>query len=137
MYSSSSLFKTRISAHFVNAYLAEGEKVTIEGWLTFYDEKERTWKPLDGKVVFYLDGKEIGSANAILGQFSFSFTSPVIGKHRIDIKFKADGYEPSYKSMSFEVVEGEKKRELLKFVKIIFVLILVFSLAILLTVFFL
>lgn len=136
MSSSNSLFKTRLSAHFVNAYVAEGEIVTVEGWLTFYDEKEMTWKPLDGKVVYYLDGRELGSANAKLGQFSFSFPSPAIGKHRIDLKFKAEGYEPSHKSLNFEVVEREKKRSVMRFAKIVFVLILLLCLGFFSTVFF-
>ncbi|MEM0204022.1 MAG: hypothetical protein QXO16_09010 [Archaeoglobaceae archaeon] len=137
MSSSNSLFKTKLSAHFVDAYIAEGEMVTVEGWLTYYDEEDKSWKPLDGEIVFYLDGREIGSANAKLGQFSFSFLSPSIGKHRIDLKFKAEGYESSYKSLNFEVVEREKKRSLAKLAKVIFVLILLLCLSFFSIVFFL
>ncbi|MFN3383509.1 MAG: hypothetical protein ACK401_01270 [Archaeoglobaceae archaeon] len=129
MSSSNSLFKTKLSAHFVDAYIAEGEIVTLEGWLTYYDEKEKSWKPLDGEVAVYLDGVKIGSTNAKLGQFSFSFLSPSIGKHKIDLKFKAEGYESSYKSLSFEVTEKERKRSLMKFAKIVFVLILLLCLS--------
>ncbi|MEM4155128.1 MAG: hypothetical protein QXQ38_00200 [Archaeoglobaceae archaeon] len=124
MSSLSSLFRTRISAHFVNGFVSEGEMVTVEGWLTFYDEKEKEWKPLDGRVKFYLDGKEIGESDAKLGAFSFSFLSPYIGKHKIDMKFKAPGFEPSYKSLEFEVVKAEKKSNVLRVAKIALVLIM-------------
>ncbi len=129
MSSSNSLFKTKLSAHFVDAYIAEGEIVTLEGWLTYYDEKDKSWKPLDGEVSVYLNGVKIGSTNAKLGQFSFNFPSPSIGKHRIDLKFKAEGYEASYKSLSFEVTERERKRSLMRFAKIVFVLILLLCLS--------
>lgn len=137
MSSSNSLFKTKLSAHLVDAYIAEGEIVKVEGWLTYYDEREKSWKPLDGEIVFYLNGVKIGSSNSKLGQFSFSFPSPSIGKHRIDLKFKAEGYEPSYKSLNFEVTERERKRKLMRFAKVIFVLILLISLTLISTVFFL
>lgn len=124
MSSSNSLFKTKISAHFVDAFVAEGEIATIEGWLTFYDEKEKSWKPLDGEVKFYLDGREVGKTTSKMGQFKFSFLSPSIGKHRIDLKFKEKGYEPSYKSLEFEVVKIEKKFKIVRFTKIAFILLL-------------
>lgn len=136
MSSSSSLFKTRLSAHFLDAYVAEGDVVTVEGWLTYYDEVEKSWKPLDGEVVFYLDGIKIGSTISKLGQFSFSFPSPSVGRHKVELKFKAEGYESSYKAISFEVVGKEKKRSLMRFAKFVFLLILLLSLSILASVFF-
>lgn len=135
MSSSNSLFKTRISAHLIDAFVSEGEKVTVEGWLTFYDEKEMSWKPLDGTLTFYLDGREIGKEKAQYGQFSFSFPSPSIGKHKIEIKFKTEGYESSYKSLSFEVVEKRRKEMVARFAKIIFLLIFLLCLALFLSVF--
>ncbi|MEM1579083.1 MAG: hypothetical protein QXN34_02335 [Archaeoglobaceae archaeon] len=135
MYSSNSLFKTKISAHFVDAFVAEGEVTSVEGWLTFYDEKEKSWKPLDGELKFYLDGREIGRASSKTGQFKFSFLSPSIGKHRLDIKFKEKGYEPSYKSLEFEVVKIEKKFKIVKFTKIVFILLLLICAAFFISVF--
>ncbi|MEM0350687.1 MAG: hypothetical protein QXR27_05450 [Archaeoglobaceae archaeon] len=119
----------------LDAFVVEGEKVTVEGWLTFYDENEKSWKPLDGILTFYLDGREIGSTEARYGQFSYTFPSPVIGKHKIDIKFKAEGYEMSHKSLSFEVVPMEKKKRIIRFAKIIFILILLLCATLLLSVF--
>jgi hypothetical protein len=124
MSSSNSLFKTRISAHLLDAFVSEGEKVTVEGWLTFYDEKEMTWKPLDGLLTFYLNGREIGKAKAQYGLFSFTFPSPSVGKHKIEIKFKEEGYESSYKSLFFEVVEKRKKERVSRVARLIFFLIL-------------
>ncbi len=135
MSSLNSLFKTRLSAHFIDSFVCEGEMVTVEGWLTFYDEKEKEWKPLDGKVKFYLDGKEIGESEAKMGSFSFSFLSPYIGRHRIDIKFKAPGYEPSYKSLEFEVVKSEKKSQVMRVAKLIFVLIMLLVIFMILSIF--
>lgn len=135
MSSSSSLFKTRVSAHLLDAFVSEGEIVTVEGWLTFYDEKEKEWKPLDGKIKFYLNGKEIGEAEAKLGTFSFSFPSPYVGKHRIDMKFKAPGYEPSFRSLEFEVVQAKKKSSVLRLAKTAFILIMLLIAVLVISVF--
>ncbi|MEM0214948.1 MAG: hypothetical protein QXU31_02930 [Archaeoglobaceae archaeon] len=135
MSSSNSLYKTRISAHFVDAFVSEGEIVSVEGWLTFYDDKEKEWKPLDGRIKFYLDGKEMGECEARMGSFLFSFPSPSIGKHRIDLKFKAPGYEPSYKSLDFEVVEREKKTSLIRLARMAFLLIMLLVVVLFLSIF--
>ncbi|MCS7130379.1 MAG: hypothetical protein NZ872_03060 [Archaeoglobaceae archaeon] len=135
MFSSSSLFKTRISAHFLDAFVCEGELVTVEGWLTFYDEREKEWKPLDGRIKFYLDGKEIGEAEAKAGSFSFSFLSPYIGRHKLDMKFKAPGYEPSYRSLDFEVVKAEKKSNVLRMARLAFILIMLLVIVLFLSIF--
>jgi hypothetical protein len=135
MSSSNSSFKTRLSAHFADAFVCEGEKVTLEGWLTFYDEKEREWKPLDGKVKVYLNGREIGEAEARTGLFSFSFPSPYIGKHRVDLKFKAPGYESSSKSLEFEVVEVQKKMSVARLAKVVLILIMLLAILSFLSVF--
>ncbi|MCS7143604.1 MAG: hypothetical protein NZ879_01130 [Archaeoglobaceae archaeon] len=124
MSSLNSSYKTRISAHFVDAFVSEGEMVTVDGWLTFYDEKEKEWKPLDGRIKFYLDGKEIGEADAKMGSFSFSFLSPYLGKHKLDIKFKAQGYESSYRSLEFEVVKAERKSNVVRIARLAFILIM-------------
>ncbi|MEM2726769.1 MAG: hypothetical protein QXV61_00735 [Archaeoglobaceae archaeon] len=109
--------------------------VTVEGWLTFYDEKEKEWKPLDGRIKFYLDGKEIGESDAKMGSFSFSFLSPYIGKHKIDIKFKAPGYESSYKSIDFEVVKAEKKSNVMRVARLAFILIMLLLIVLFLSIF--
>lgn len=132
---SNSLYKTRISAHFIDAFVSEGEIVTVEGWLTFYDEKEKEWKPLEGILKFYLDGKELGESQAKMGIFSFSFLSPYVGRHKIDIKFKAQGYEPSYKSLEFEVVKAEKKTQVRRVARIAFLMIMLLLIALFLSIF--
>jgi len=135
MSSSSSLFKTKISAHFLDAFVCEGEIVTVEGWLTFYDENEKEWKPLDGKVKLYLDGKELGEAEARMGAFSFNFPAPYLGKHRIDVKFKAPGYETSAKSLEFEVVKAEKRAYVLRVARLAFLLIMLLVIVLFLSIF--
>lgn len=135
MSSLNSSFKTRVSAHFIDAFVCEGDTVTLEGWLTFYDEENKEWKPLDGKVRFYLDGKEIGEAEARAGLFSFSFPSPCIGKHRIDVKFKAPGYETSSRSLEFEVVKAEKKLSVMRLAKLAMILILLLIISLFLSIF--
>ncbi|MCX8172180.1 MAG: hypothetical protein N3D09_01010, partial [Archaeoglobaceae archaeon] len=90
---------------------------------------------LDGMLKFYLDGKEIGESMAKMGTFSFSFLPPYIGKHKIDIKFKAPGYEPSFKSLEFEVVEAEKKTNVIRVVRLAFILLMLLIIALFLSLF--
>lgn len=135
MSSLNSSFKTRISAHFADAFVCEGDIVTLEGWLTFYDDDSKEWKPLDGKVRFYLDGREIGEAEAKAGFFSFSFLSPSLGKHRIDMKFKALGYETSSKSLEFEVVKAERKLNVMRLAKVAMILVMLLIISLFLSIF--
>lgn len=139
MFSSDSFsHKTRVAAHFVDAAPAEGDMVTVEGWVTFYDEIKRSWIPLEGaKVSIYLDGREIGSSETNdYGMFSYTFMAPFAGKHKLEVRFKGkQGYEVSSKSMEFQVLKKEEKRRLGKLAKIIFVLIITLMFLMFLTVF--
>uniref|UniRef100_A0A7C3ZRD1 Uncharacterized protein n=1 Tax=Archaeoglobus fulgidus TaxID=2234 RepID=A0A7C3ZRD1_ARCFL len=119
--------KTRISAHFLDAAPAEDEFVTVEGWLTYYDEKKKSWIPL-GKahVSIYVDGKEIGKAETNeFGMFSFTFPAPYKGKHRLEVRFKGKAeYESSSKSLDFQVIEKEQKLKLGRLARDVFLLII-------------
>ncbi|MCS7119330.1 MAG: hypothetical protein NZ894_04685 [Archaeoglobaceae archaeon] len=119
----------------MDSFIAKGEKVVVEGYLTLYDEKEKRWKPLDSEIFFYLDGKEIGFTKPNFGKFSFKFLSPSLGRHRVDIKFEAEGYEPSYKSIKFQVVESERKKKILRIAKLIFLFILLLCIFLLISIF--
>ncbi len=79
--SDSSSRKTRISAHFLDAAPAEDEVVTVEGWLTYYDEEKKSWLPLEkAQVSIYVDGREVGKADTNeYGMFSFAFPAPTGG----------------------------------------------------------
>ncbi len=108
--------RTRISAHLLDAHVGEGEMVSFRGWLSFCDEKKR-WKPLEGRVKVYLDGKLVGEVEAKRGFFSFSLPSPGLGRHTVDLYFKALGYGAAYKGLEFEVVEAEERTKILKIAK--------------------
>jgi len=108
--------RTKISAHLLDAHVGEGEMVSLQGWLRFCDEKKR-WKPLEGKIKVYLDGKLVGEVEVKRGFFSFSLLSPGLGRHTIDLYFKALGYGAAYKSLEFEVVEAKERMKIIKIAK--------------------
>ncbi len=124
--SDSSSRKTRVSVHLSDAAPAEGEIVSAEGWLTYYDEGEKSWKPLKGKLHIYIDGVKVGESESNnYGMFSFPFTAPREGKHKLEVRFKGSpGYDSCYKSMDFQTVRYGEKKRLLRLVKIVFVLLL-------------
>ncbi len=128
MFSSDLSFrKTRISAHFIDAAPAEGELVTVEGWVTYYDEVEKSWKPLENaEVRLYLDGRELGETRTnSYGMYSFSFLAPYIGKHKVEVRFKKrPGYEASSKTIEFQVLKGEEKRRIGRLARDIVILII-------------
>lgn len=110
--SDSSSRKTRISAHFLDAAPAEDEVVTVEGWLTYYDEEKKSWVPLEkAQVSIYVDGREVGKADTNeYGMFSFAFPAPYRGRHKLEVRFKGKtGYESCSKSLDFQVMEREQK----------------------------
>jgi len=119
--------KTRISAHFLDAAPAEDEVVTVEGWLTYYDEEKKSWIPLErARVSIYVDGREIGKAETNeFGMFSFSFPAPYKGRHKLEVRFKGKaGYESSSKSLDFQVMEKEQKLKLGRLARDVFLLII-------------
>ncbi len=119
--------KTRISAHFLDAAPAEGDVVTVEGWVTYYDEAEKSWKPLENaEVRFYLDGRELGETKTnSYGMYSFSFLAPHLGKHKVEVRVrKKPGYEASSKTIEFQVLKGEEKRRIGKLARDILILII-------------
>jgi hypothetical protein len=120
--------RTRVAMHFLDAAPIEDEPVTVEGWLTYYDEKDKSWKPLKGKLSFYLDNRMIGESESNeLGIFSFTFLAPVEGRHTIEARFKGKpGYEPSSKKMEFRVLKGEEKRRIMRIARNAMILILFF-----------
>ncbi|WP_456329996.1 hypothetical protein [Archaeoglobus sp.] len=127
--SSSSLSsrKTRISAHFLDAAPAEDDIVTVEGWLTYYDEEKKSWIPLEkAQVTIYVDGRELGKAETNeFGMFSFAFPAPYKGKHKLEVRFKGKaGYESSSKSLDFQVMEREQKLKLGRLARDVFLLII-------------
>ncbi len=139
MYSSDSFSrKTRVSAHFVDAAPAEGDIVTVEGWVTFYDELKKSWIPMEkARVSIYLDGREIGEAETNeYGMFSFSFMTPFAGKHKLEVRFKGKlGYEVSSKSMEFQVLKKEEKKRLGRLARDILILIIALVFLMFLTIF--
>ena len=130
--------KTRISAHFLDAAPSEGEIVTVEGWVTFYDESDKSWKPLgNAEVKIYLDGRELGDTRTNnYGMYSFSFPAPYVGRHKIEVRFrKRLGYEASSKSIEFQVLKGEEKRRIGRLARDIVILIIAALFVLFLTVF--
>ncbi|MCS7121665.1 MAG: Ig-like domain-containing protein [Archaeoglobaceae archaeon] len=127
----SSSIKTRISAHLSDAAPIEGEMTSLEGWLTFYDEEKKIWKPLKGKISVFLNGIKVGECESNeLGAFSFSFKAPSIGKHKIDLKYSGyENYESSHRSLEIQTLSGIEKRRILKIAKValflIFILIII------------
>ncbi len=117
--------RTRISAHLADTPVEDGE-VVVEGWLNYYDEEEKKWKPLKAKIDFYLDERRIGETTSNeVGKFEFSFPSPYIGRHKVEIRFKGrHDLEPSYKLIEFNVLRKEEKRRLTKIAKGLFILVL-------------
>ncbi len=119
--------KTRISAHFIDAAPAEGELVTVEGWVTYYDEVEKSWKPLENaEVRVYLDGRELGETKTnSYGMYTFSFLAPYTGRHKVEVRLrKKPGYEASSKTIEFQVLKGEEKRRIGRLARNIVVLII-------------
>ncbi len=118
--------RTKVSAHLADTPV-EGGSVVVEGLLNYYDEKEKRWKPLRGKLDFYLDGKRIGeTVSDELGRFKFSFPSPPIGKHRVEIRFGGrQDLEASYKFIEFKVLREEEKKKLMRIVKNVFLIVVV------------
>ncbi|WP_202319396.1 hypothetical protein [Archaeoglobus neptunius] len=132
--------KTRISAHFLDAAPAEGDTVTVEGWLTYYDEKKKSWIPLENaRVYIYLDGRELGNAETnSYGMFSFSFPVSFAAKHKLEVRFKGKaGYGVTSKTLEFQVLRREDKKRLGRLTRDIFLLILVMIFLLFLTIFFL
>jgi len=119
--------KTRISAHFLDAAPAEDEIVTVEGWLTYYDEEKKSWIPLErAQVTIYVDGREVGKAETNeYGMFTFAFPAPYKGRHKLEVRFKGKaGYESSSKSLDFQVMEREQKLKLGRLARDVLLLII-------------
>ena len=132
------MYKTRISAHFLDAAPTENERVVIEGWLQYYDDKDKSWKPLKGVLNFYLGHNYLGLTESnSFGRFSFSFPAPSKGSYELRIKF--DGkreFEPCYKSLEFKVLEEEEKRKIMKLARNILLVLIAIMVILLLTVYF-
>ncbi len=130
--------RTRVAMHFIDATPVEDDVVTVEGWLTFYDEREKSWKPLRGKLHFYLDGREIGDSESNnYGTFSFTFPAPPRGDHELEVRFKGKpDFEPSYKKMGFRVLEREEKSRIGRIARDAFLLIVFFIFVLILSLFF-
>lgn len=139
MFSSDSFSRrTRVSAHFIDAAPAEGELVTVEGWVTSYDEKDKSWKPLArARVSVRVDGREVGVADTNeYGMFSVTFVAPSAGRHKLEVRFKGKpGYEMSNKSLEFQVLKREEKKRVGKMAKIVLIMIFVLIFIMILSVF--
>jgi len=137
MFSSDSLSKTRISAHMLDAAPAEDDAVTVEGWLTYYDERRKSWQPMKAEVSVYLDGREIGKAEANeYGMFSYTFPAPSMGKHKLEVRFKGKiGFEPSNKILEFQVIRREQKLRLWRLARDVLLLLIAISFLMFLLVF--
>ncbi len=129
--------RTKISAHFIDARPAEGESTGIEGWLMYYDEVEKSWKPLRGELHIYIDGQHFGIAETDgYGAFSFHFRAPSIGRHRLEICFRGKrGFESSYKVMDFHVVDVAEKKRFVGFARNVAIALLILILLMLLLIF--
>ncbi len=138
MFSSDSSFRrTRVAAHLSDAAPAEVDVVAVEGWLTYYDESEKSWKPLKGKLHVYIDGRHIGETESnSYGAFSLHFPAPSVGRHKIEVRFKGKfGYEPSSKSLEFQVIEPLEKERLGRLMRNAVLLIMLLIFVLLLSVF--
>jgi hypothetical protein len=119
--------RTRIAAHFLDAFPAENDVVTVEGWLTYYDEQKKSWIPMERAPVYiYVDGREVGSTETNhYGMFSFSFPAPYYGKHKLEVRFKGrPGFEVCRKALDFEVTKKEEKLRLGKLARVVLMLII-------------
>jgi hypothetical protein len=128
--------RTRIAAHF-NDTPVEGEAVTVEGWLTYYDEDDKSWKPMKGKIGFFVDNRPIGNTESNeLGFFTFTLVSPAEGKHSLEVRFRGkEGYEPSTKKLEFRVLSREDRRRIMKFARNVFIILVFICLLMFLVVF--
>ena len=138
MFSSDSFSRrTRVSAHFIDAAPAEGELVTVEGWVTSYDEKDKSWKPLArARVSVRVDGREVDVADTNeYGMFSVTFVAPSAGRHKLEVRFSKPGYEMSNKSLEFQVLKREEKKRVGKMAKIVLIIIFVLIFIMILSVF--
>lgn len=124
--SSSNSLSTRISAHLIDAAPVEGETVSLEGWLTFYDEKDKKWVPLRGKLNIFLNGVKIGECESDeLGFFKFNFVAPTVGKHKVEVKFAGDEkFEGSYRSLNMQTLSVGEKKRVLRIAKIALIMII-------------
>jgi len=123
--------------HLADAAPVEGELVTVEGWLTYYDEGEKSWKPLRGKLHVYVDGVRVGETESNnYGMFSYSFPAPSEGKHKLEVRFKGKfGYEASYKVLDFQVIKIAEKRRIARVARVVAIALLVLVFLMVLSVF--
>ncbi len=135
--SDSSYTRTRVSAHLSNAAPVEGETTSVEGWLTYYCEEDKSWKPMKGKVSVYLDGTKIGEAEANeCGIYSFEFVAPYAGKHKLEVKFSgSERFEGSHKLLEFQSLTRKEFLKISKIMKIVALAVLLLILLSLLSVF--
>lgn len=132
--------KTRIAGlHVDDSKPVVGEEVRIAGLLQYYDEKEKTWKPLRAWVKLYVDGIEVDrTPTKPNGSFEFRYSSNVTGKRKIEVRFAGDRFKPCKKEIEVEFVTAEEKRRVDKIAKlallVLFVLILlIFVLSVILS----
>ncbi|MEM2070362.1 MAG: hypothetical protein QXE86_03055 [Archaeoglobaceae archaeon] len=120
-----------------NAAPVEGEVTSVEGWLTYYCEEDKSWKPIKGKVSIYLDGIKIGEADANeYGIYSFKFIAPYAGKHKLEVKFPgSERFEGSYKLLEFQSLTKKAFLKISKMAKIVAVVVFLLILLSLLSVF--
>ncbi len=118
--------KTRIaSLHADNAKAVVGEKVTISGYLQWYNERERRWEPLRGWLKVYVDGVEVGkTASRPNGSFEFKYTSSVTGRRSVEVRFPGDPrHKPCKREIKIEFLSQEQKKRIDRMIKIAFALI--------------
>ena len=129
--------RTRISAHMfsnISGVLTEGDNITISGKIMYYDDFEKTWKPVGGVLKVLLNGKEIRLIKSDDGDFRFSIKAPPEGKHKLEIRFLGDElHEPNFKVLNFQVLSKEHKRTLMKFLNIAYLFAGIVYLALLIT----
>ncbi|MET1124643.1 MAG: hypothetical protein ABWW66_05195 [Archaeoglobaceae archaeon] len=135
--SSISSLRTRVSAHLSDAAPSEGDVVSVEGWLTFYDEEEKSWKPMKGRLLVFLDGRKIGETEANdVGMFSFSFVAPSVGRHKVEVRFPSSGkFEGSTKVVEFRVITAREKLRVARIARIAAVLLLLLVFVLILSIF--
>ncbi len=105
--------KTRIAGlHVDDSKPVVGGEVRIAGFLQYYDENARTWKPLRAWVRLYVDGMEIDRVpTKPNGSFEFRYSSNVTGKRKVEVRFAGDRFKPCRKEIEVEFVTAEEKRK--------------------------
>ncbi len=106
----------------MSGILSEGDVVTISGKVMYYDNYEKTWKPVGGILKIFLNDKEIRIIKSDKGDFRFSIRAPPEGRHKLEIRYLGDDlHEPHCKVLKFQVLNKEHKKTLMRFLNIAYI----------------